>query len=183
MRKLDSWEVRCLYSQIRGYSFVAPDRDRWTATQSHHVVLGPVLPVFHFQLGESDPNRGRIRCFAQNKFTKPEQGLLEKVKENLIQKEVCPNDEYGCKCLCHHNQVEREERVCTMWFPWEIYHREQQWWSGQRHIRTSGIWKLDILANARIYRCGSGQFDRANRQPNQPSSENYHRDHSISKLL
>ena len=46
------------------------------------------------------------RCFT---FTKPEQSLLEKVKESPIQKEVGSDDEYGCKRFCPHDQVEGEE--------------------------------------------------------------------------
>ena len=71
--------------------------------------MGPVLSMFHFQSGDSNPNRGGVCCFAQNNFTKPEQSFLEKVKESPIQKKVGSDDEYGCKRFCPHDQVVGEE--------------------------------------------------------------------------
>ena len=59
----ESWTVDRQYAFTAKYA-PAPDRDRQTATQGHCFVLGPVLSVFHFQSGESDPNRGGICCFA-----------------------------------------------------------------------------------------------------------------------
>ena len=93
--------------RLKGWTF-------WGAKKGEGRALGLVLPVFHFQSRGLDPNSGRIHCFAQNISTKPEYGLLEKIKESLIQKEVGTDYEYGCKCLRSHNQAEREERVCSV---------------------------------------------------------------------
>ena len=115
--------------------------------------------------------------------TNSEEGFLEEIKEGPIQKEVDTDDKHRCKCLCSYNHAEREEQMCLVWFPREIHHREQQWWSGHRHIRTSRVQNSDIPIVTRIHWCDSCRSNRANRQPSQPCPNNYCRDYSVSKLL
>ena len=71
------------------------------------------------------------------------------MKEGLVQEEVGADDKHRRKCLHSHNQAKREERMCSIWFPRKIHHREQQWWLGHRHIHTSGVWNSDIFAVAK----------------------------------